>query len=316
MNSTDIKTIRLHCNSLRVAYQARNLSISHLWNSKWGLPCFCQTMGRNAFIEILKFLRFDEKTQRSKRLKTDKFALISHVWNRFIENRQNNYKPDMNLTVDEQLFPTTYTIYATGFPYLRKEETRPSSITLGEFVVLKLKCYDGKFFHEHITGDKIIGKTNNILGTIRSNRREFPKLSKSAKDELKLLNFRFSVLYKSDNCTLTIHKSKPINKITIIINTKHKSVQINNDRKRLPETVITKLNSASMSPVKWQESTASNQNHIDGLYKFFSTSLIFSKQVHETYPDNQEFILKIAEELFPRRKGRRTRNIKFLQPIF
>ncbi|KAL2737032.1 hypothetical protein V1478_002206 [Vespula squamosa] len=113
MNSTDTKTIRLHCNSLRVVYQARNLSISHLWNSKWGLPFFCQTMGRNAFIEILKFLRFDEKTQRSKRLKTDKFALISHVWNRFIENRQNNYKPDMNLTVDEQLFPTTYTIYAT-----------------------------------------------------------------------------------------------------------------------------------------------------------------------------------------------------------
>ncbi|KAL2735739.1 piggyBac transposable element-derived protein 4-like [Vespula squamosa] len=128
MNSTDTKTICLHCNSLRVVYQARNLSISHLWNSKWGLPFFCQTMGRNTFIEILKFLRFDEKTQRSKRLKTDKFALISHVW-----NRQNNYKLNMNLTVDEQLFPTTYTIYATGFPYLGKEETRPSSITLGEF---------------------------------------------------------------------------------------------------------------------------------------------------------------------------------------
>ncbi|KAL2741443.1 piggyBac transposable element-derived protein 4-like [Vespula squamosa] len=171
------------------------------------------------------------------------------------------------------------------------------------------KYYDGEFFHEHITGDKIIGKTSNILGTIRNNRREFPKLTKSAKDELKLL-------YKSNHCTLTIHKSKPINKITIIINTKHKSVQINNDRKRLPETVITKLNSASMSPVKWQESTASNQDHIDGPCKFFSTSLIFPKQVHKIYPDNQQFILQIAEELFSRRKEKRTRNIKFLQPIF
>ncbi|KAL2732177.1 piggyBac transposable element-derived protein 4-like [Vespula squamosa] len=122
------------------------------------------------------------------------------------------------------------------------------------------KCYDGEFFHEHITGDKIIGKTSNILGTICNNRREFPKLAKSAKDKLKLF-------YKSNNCTLTIHKSKPINKITIIINTKHKSVQINNDRKRLPETVITKLNSASMSSVKWQESTAPNQNYIDGSCK-------------------------------------------------
>ncbi|KAL2729694.1 piggyBac transposable element-derived protein 4-like [Vespula squamosa] len=160
------------------------------------------------------------------------------------------------------------------------------------------KCYDGKFFHEHITGDKIIGKTNNILGTIRSNRREFPKLSKSAKDELKLLNFRFSVLYKSDNCTLTIHKSKPINKITIIINTKHKSVQINNDRKRLPETVITKLNSASMSPVKWQESTASNQNHIDGLYKFFSTSLIFSKSFSQEEKEDVQGTLSFCSQYF------------------
>ncbi|KAL2737036.1 piggyBac transposable element-derived protein 4-like [Vespula squamosa] len=180
------------------------------------------------------------------------------------------------------------------------------------------KCYDGEFFHEHITGDKIIGKTSNILGTICNNRREFPKLAKSAKDKLKLF-------YKSNNCTLTIHKSKPINKITIIINTKHKSVQINNDRKRLPETVITKLNSASMSSVKWQESTAPNQNYIDGSCKFFSTSLIFSvemhgslikKQVHKIYSDNQQFIVQIAQELFPTRKGKRTRNIKFLQPIF
>ncbi|KAL2729754.1 piggyBac transposable element-derived protein 4-like [Vespula squamosa] len=146
------------------------------------------------------------------------------------------------------------------------------------------KCYDGEFFHEHITGDKIIGKTSNILGTIRNNRREFPKLAKSAKDKLKLL-------YKSNNCTLTIHKSKPINKITIIINTKHKSVQINNDRKRLPETVITKLNSASMSPVKWQESTAPNQNYIDGPCKqptIYSTNSrrAFSNKKRKTYKEH------------------------------
>ncbi|KAL2741591.1 piggyBac transposable element-derived protein 4-like [Vespula squamosa] len=153
------------------------------------------------------------------------------------------------------------------------------------------KCYDGEFFHEHITGDKIIGKTSNILGTIRNNRREFPKLAKSAKDKLKLL-------YKSNNCTLTIHKSKPINKITIIINTKHKSVQINNDRKRLPETVITKLNSASMSPVKWQESTAPNQNYIDGPCKFFSTSLIFPKSFFQQEKENIQGTLSFCSQYF------------------
>lgn len=90
----------------RGAYQARNLPISYLWNSKWEPAFFSKTMSRNTFTEILKFLRFDKKTQRSKRLKTDKFALISDVWNKFIENSQNNYKADMNVTIDEQLFPT------------------------------------------------------------------------------------------------------------------------------------------------------------------------------------------------------------------
>ena len=42
----------------------------------------------------------------SKRLQTDKFALISEIWNRFISNSQTCYKPYENISIDEQLFPT------------------------------------------------------------------------------------------------------------------------------------------------------------------------------------------------------------------
>ena len=42
----------------------------------------------------------------SKRLQTDKFALISEIWNRFISNSQACYKPYENISIDEQLFPT------------------------------------------------------------------------------------------------------------------------------------------------------------------------------------------------------------------
>ncbi|KAL2734769.1 hypothetical protein V1478_003366 [Vespula squamosa] len=49
---------------------------------------------------------------------------------------------------------------------------------------------------------------------------------------------------------------------------------------------MTKLNSASMSPVKWQESTAPNQNYIDGPCKFFSTSLIFPIPYKKTNAQN------------------------------
>ncbi|CAD1469962.1 unnamed protein product, partial [Heterotrigona itama] len=43
--------------------------------------------------------------KQNQSLKIDKFPLISDVWNRSIENNQNSYVPDMNPTVDEQLFP-------------------------------------------------------------------------------------------------------------------------------------------------------------------------------------------------------------------
>lgn len=76
----------------------------------------------------------------------------STIWNIFIENSQNCYKPGGNITIDEQLFPTKvrcrFTQYKykfwlasdvdskyviNAFPYLGKDENRPS-----EYVVLKL----------------------------------------------------------------------------------------------------------------------------------------------------------------------------------
>lgn len=54
----------------------------------------------------MRFIRFDEKNKRSQRLQTDKFALLSEVWYKFIHNSQNCYKPGSLVTIDEQLFPT------------------------------------------------------------------------------------------------------------------------------------------------------------------------------------------------------------------
>ncbi|XP_033179641.1 piggyBac transposable element-derived protein 4-like [Bombus impatiens] len=90
----------------RGAYEAKNLKLSYLWNTKWRPSFFSSTMSRNEFLEILKFIRFDKKNDRSQRLKNDKFALISTVWDKFIENSQNWHKPGTNITIDEQLFPS------------------------------------------------------------------------------------------------------------------------------------------------------------------------------------------------------------------
>ena len=76
-----------------------------LWTENWGVPLCKKTISRNSFSEILRFLRFDTKSDRSQRLKTDRFALFLVVWNRFIENCISCYTPEAFITVDEQLFP-------------------------------------------------------------------------------------------------------------------------------------------------------------------------------------------------------------------
>ena len=63
-------------------------------------------MLRNRCRQIMRFLRFDLRSTSSVRLQTDRFAPISDIWNRFVDNSISCYKPRENITIDEQLFPT------------------------------------------------------------------------------------------------------------------------------------------------------------------------------------------------------------------
>ena len=60
------------------------MPLHDLWIENWDLPICNSTMSRN----------------------TEKFALFSTVWNRFIENCFVCYKPGPYVTIDEQLFPS------------------------------------------------------------------------------------------------------------------------------------------------------------------------------------------------------------------
>uniref|UniRef100_A0A1A9UFB6 PiggyBac transposable element-derived protein domain-containing protein n=1 Tax=Glossina austeni TaxID=7395 RepID=A0A1A9UFB6_GLOAU len=63
-------------------------------------------MSRDKFMQFLRFVRFDKKTERSKRLRTDKFAVISEKWNQFMRNSQRCYKSYGDIPTDKQLFTT------------------------------------------------------------------------------------------------------------------------------------------------------------------------------------------------------------------
>ena len=67
---------------------------------------FRETISRNKFKSIRRYIRFDNKNSRSLRRQADKFAAIRELWDSVMDNCQKSYFPGANVTVDEQLFPS------------------------------------------------------------------------------------------------------------------------------------------------------------------------------------------------------------------
>ena len=76
-------------------------SLDFLWNEMYGPKIFRETMPRNTFKSILRFLRFDDKSTRG-RLDTDKFTHIREIFKKFLNNCATKYTPTFSLTIDEQ----------------------------------------------------------------------------------------------------------------------------------------------------------------------------------------------------------------------
>lgn len=323
----------------RGAYEAKNIDIALLWNKKWGPPFFSNTMSRHDFTEIMRFIRFDDRNQRSQRLQTDKFAMISEVWYKFIDNSQNCYKPGPYITIDEQLFPTKarcrFTQYMpnkpdkfgikfwlasdvrskyiiNGFPYLGKDESRDPSVPLGEFVTMKLaKPYVGcgrnittdNFFTSLPLATKLLAKKTTIVGTIRANRKELPRLAKLKNDDMALFSTK---LYRSNNCMLTVYKAKPRKKV-LILSSMHNSVQIEKNNARTPETI--QLYNSTKFGVDVTDQMARNysvksKSRRWPLQVFFNildlagiNAWVLYKETTGGEITRQEFLFQLAEEL-------------------
>lgn len=246
---------------------AKGQSVDHLWSKTWGPPFFRKTMSRDRFKEIMKFLRFDIRSTRSDRLKTDKFALVSQVWDRFIGNCIVSYRPNEDIAVDEQLFPTKtrcpFIQYIAskpdkfgikfwlaadvkskyllnGFPYLGKDVDRPTSQPLSEYVVLRLvEPYMGKgrnvttdnFFTSVKLAEKLKAKNTSLVGTVNRARREIPQCVKQSRED----RYKTHILKNKDS-TLTVYQGKP-SKNVLLLSTVHSTVGIGEGTKQIPETV-------------------------------------------------------------------------------
>lgn len=61
------------------------------------------------------------------------------------------------------------------------------------------------FFTSKSLATQLLAKKTTLVGTIRSNKRELPIIAKQKKDDMKRFS---SKIFTTDNCTLTIYKSK------------------------------------------------------------------------------------------------------------
>lgn len=70
-----------------------------------GHEIFRCVMSKYRFCTLLNCLRFDDGTDRQERLKSDKLAAISWLFDKFVLNSQQNYNLGPNTCIDEMLIP-------------------------------------------------------------------------------------------------------------------------------------------------------------------------------------------------------------------
>ena len=247
------------------------LPCSSLYNTSWGCPqCSVIPFPGTGSREIMKFLLFDIKSERRRRL-VEKFFLASCLWNCFIESRQKPYVSNVYVTVDEQLLPCkarcrfiqnmankpdkfglkfsmmvdadSKYLY-NDFPYLGKDDTRETSVSVPTDVVMKLMLplfkhgYNvtcDNFFTSLDLVVRLAKEKCSLVGTIHQNRREQPQAAK-AKQQLHETTL-FKTTISSTSITLTCYHCKKA-KSVIMLSALHPDVEVSseNNTKKKPET--------------------------------------------------------------------------------
>ena len=72
---------------IRGVLRGKNEPLSSFWSQEFGINVFKETMSRNRFKDIKRYIRFDDKTTRSQRRGANKFAAIQELWESAMKRR-------------------------------------------------------------------------------------------------------------------------------------------------------------------------------------------------------------------------------------
>ncbi|KAJ8886700.1 hypothetical protein PR048_012912 [Dryococelus australis] len=184
----------------------------------------------------MKYIIFDVKVTYSENLAMEKFALASECGKTssrtvlFGINQQTIQVPFHTVYSKQarQIFymkfwlavdvDTKYLL--NGFPYLGKDEQRPSDVPLAEHVVLRLM---DQFLNKR--RNKLNVKKTSLVRTMNLSRREVSKSAMCVRQAL-----HNTTVFRNNDITLTVYQGK-VNKNVIVMSTPH-----GNNEKKTPET--------------------------------------------------------------------------------
>ena len=199
-----------------------------------------------------------------------------------------------------------------AFPYLGKDDTRPTGQPLGEYVVLKLlEPYTKKgrnvttdnFFTSLELAKKLAKLNTTIVGTVNRSRKEIPEVIKNSKGAL-----YETVLFTSEDnvCTLTAYQAKA-NKNVLLLSTQHQTVSIDAGTKKKPETILfynsTKygVDVVDQMARKYSVKAPSRRWPVHVLYNILDFAAINAFVIYKDITGNKikrrDFILQLAEQL-------------------
>ena len=246
--------------------------ISSLWNEEevFQRSIFPATMSRNRFLQILRFIRFDDKSSRAIRLETDKLAAISEVSNMINIRLRQCYYPSESLTVDEQLVrffgrcpfrmympskPAKYGIkfwilcdsangYCLNFQvYTGRAIGAPPEKHQGQRVVLELTEHlEGgynitvdNFFTSVQLAESLLRRPNplTLVGTLRRNKPEIPTPFLSTRNR----QLHSSLFCFDRSMTLVSYLAKQSKCVVLLSTFHHDATVLNEENENRPEII-------------------------------------------------------------------------------
>jgi hypothetical protein len=263
---------RAFCGLLIIAgvQRCKNQSVIELWDEQWGFPVFRTTMSYHRFIDILRALRFDDKSTRVQRQTEsgNQAEAIQELLDLFTAPCRTSYRCGPCVTIDEQLVtfhgncrfrmyipskPGKYglkmwvmadadTFYcANAQLYAGKVGNRPD-VGQGSRVVMDLTTYirdsgrnvtTDNFFTSYGLARELQKCCLSLVGTVRGNRREIPpEMGKSSSREVHSSLFGFS----PDGVTMVSYVPKRGKAVTLL-SSQHHDAAVMPDGERKPEII-------------------------------------------------------------------------------